>query len=86
MPFQFRLGVGDGYVEWQTGMVNPTFKRRHWKVSFIYLLFNYHTGQTGAGKKPLTRLLNLRFRRSNLVSVVALEWWTSSLPFMGHGS
>ena len=87
-------GSGTVPVAWQTGG-GPHFQKGG--PEGVLQLSGDHTAQPpreslfqGAGKEAPGRLLNLKFRRSNVASVLAVEQWTSSLPLQGccggHGS
>jgi len=80
-------------VEWQTGVVVNIFKKGDRRVCSNYqgiTLLSLPGNVPRCWKGGSSRLSNLRFRRNNVDSVLAVEQWTSSLPLQccwgGQGS
>lgn len=68
-PLQHYVGQS---LDWQTGMVLALFKNGDQRV-YVGVL----QGESG-------QLLNLRFKRNNVGSFLAIEHWMSSIPLLGN--
>ncbi|KAI3361986.1 hypothetical protein L3Q82_012336 [Scortum barcoo] len=81
-------------VEWQTGVMVPIFNKG--TRGYVPTIGGSHSSASlgrstlGYWRGESDRLLNLGFRRNNVVFVLVVEQWTSSLPlagcWKGHGS